>query len=592
MSRPPHPMVWAPTAAHVELVVDRPDGVEARLAMHPAPGDGPDALGWWEPAESLAPGTRYRFDVDGTVAPDPRSAWQPEGVDGPSVVIDHDAFTWTDNGWRAEPLDRAVLYELHVGTFSPEGTYDGVRQRLDHLVELGVTHLEVLPLATFDGRHGWGYDGVGLFAPHPSYGTPDDLKRLIDACHQRGLAVLIDVVYNHLGPTGNHLGSFGPYFTDRYETPWGQAVNLDGNHSPGVRRFIVDNALMWLRDYHADGLRLDAVHELLDTSATHILEELAEAVADLSTAVDRPLVLIAENDTNDPRLVLPREAGGFGLDAHWCDDVHHAIHTALTGEADGYYADYVDAEGYAALERALQQGYVYDGRWSPARERVVGRSPDPLLGRNLVACIQNHDQVGNRARGERLHEIASPDAQKVAATLLLTAPFVPLLFQGEEWASSSPFPYFADHSDAELVDAVRQGRLEEFTAFGWEPEEVLDPESRVTYETAKLRWEERSVPAHAEMVEWYRTLIALRRSTPDLLDDRLGQVVVEADGDSQTVVVRRGAITVAANLSDDDRDVVVEGTVVVSSRTVETPPQDGSGPRHRLPPMSAAVFRR
>jgi maltooligosyltrehalose trehalohydrolase len=581
------PTVWAPHADVVELVLGAADAPHDEIIlMQPAAADG-RGRGWWTADRQIAPGTAYRFRVDGDLAPDPRSAWQPAGVHGASVVVDHSTHPWADAGWQAQPLSSAVLYELHVGTFTTEGTYQGAQARLDHLVDLGVTHVELLPLATFDGHHGWGYDGVHLYAPHPAYGTPDDLKDLVEACHVRGLAVILDVVYNHLGPVGNHLARFGPYFTDHYSTPWGSAVNLDGPHSDGVRQFIVENALMWLRDYHFDGLRLDAVHALLDTSAIHILEQLADEVARLSRALGRPLVVIAENDTNDPRLVRPPALGGFGLDAHWCDDVHHAIHTVVTGETDGYYADYLAAEGFDVLERALRQGYVYDGRWSPARSRAVGRPPIELAGRNLVACIQNHDQVGNRARGERLHQLTSFAEQKIAAALLLTAPFVPLLFQGEEWAASAPFPFFADHSDPELVEAVRIGRRNEFAAFGWRPEDVLDPESPETFALAQLDWAEHEIAEHQDMLRWYRALIELRRATPALLDDRLGHTVVRADGDQRTIVVERGDIVVLANLSEGERRFEVEGTEVLASG-----PCAVAGSGRVLPPLSVAIVQR
>ncbi len=600
------PTVWAPIAREVEIeIVDARGSVIERHALvrrrspvarlgsptHRADTDGVDpGRGWWEAPEPLEPGTRYRYVVDGSIAPDPRSAFQPDGVHGSSVVIDHDSFPWTDGSWRADTLANAVIYELHVGTFTPEGTFGGVQARLDHLCALGVTHLELLPLATFDGHHGWGYDGVALFAPHHVYGTPDDLKALVDACHRRGVAVLLDVVYNHLGPVGNHLATFGPYFTDRYETPWGEAMNLDGAHSDGTRGLIIDNALMWLRDYHIDGLRLDAVHALLDTSATHILEELAGEVSQLAETVGRPLVLIAENDTNDPRLVRAPELGGLGLDALWCDDVHHAIHTVLTGESDGYYGDYLAARGFSVLADALRRGYVYDGRWSPARSRVVGRSVQGLAGRNLVVCIQNHDQVGNRARGERLHQLTSLAAQKVAAALILTAPFVPLLFQGEEWAASAPFPYFADHSDPQLIEAVREGRRREFAALGWDPDDVLDPEALETFTSARLDWDELGRGEHAEMLQWYRSLISLRRSTPDLLDDRLDRTAVSVDTAARTLTMSRGAITVLANLSHLTQRVDVDGTQLLASDGSDAGPPTKR--TRELGPMAVAIYRR
>ena len=586
-----HVVVWAPAA----------DALAIELAPGPDPGapaTEPSTLGmarhpedpsWWVAEQTLPHGTAYRIVVDGAAYPDPRSAWQPDGVDGPSVSIDHRRYPWTDSGWRAPPLAAAVIAEIHVGTFTPEGTYAAARRHLPDLVDLGITHIELMPIATFDGHHGWGYDGVDLYAPHPAYGTPDDLKAFVDDCHTHGLAVLVDVVYNHLGPTGNHLGRFGPYFTDRYTTPWGSAVNLDGPGSAPVRRFLVDNALMWLRDYHVDGLRLDAVHALLDTSARHLLEELADDVRRLETALDRPLVLIAENDTNDPRLVRSTDQGGLGLDAHWCEDVHHAIHTTLTGEADSYYADFAAVLGLEVLEPALRQGYVYDGRHSPARDCVIGRPVGTLRGSQLVASIQNHDQIGNRARGERLSHLTSIATQQVAAALLLTAPFVPLLFQGEEWAATSPFPYFADHQDPELAAAVRQGRALEFAAFGWRPDQFLDPEDRATFDLATLRWDERHHGDHARMWRWYRDLIALRRSSPDLLDDRLGVAEVGVDATARTVTVRRATTMVLANLGPDEQDL--PGTLddlVLASATITGDPAAGT---IALAPCSVAILR-
>jgi maltooligosyltrehalose trehalohydrolase len=522
--------VWAPSAGMVELVLG-----DRRLPM--AAGDG----GWWRLEVAAAGhGTDYRFALDGgEPLPDPRSPWQPAGVAGPSRTVDHAAFRWHDAGWRAPPLAAAIIYELHVGTFTPEGTFDAVTGRLDHLVELGVTHVELMPVAEFPGQRGWGYDGVDLFAPHHAYGGPEALKRLVDAAHGRGLAVLFDVVYNHLGPSGNHLGRFGPYFTERYRTPWGDAIDFDGPGSVEVRRFVCDNAVAWLRDYHGDGLRIDAEHAIFDRSAIPILEQLAAEVRALEIELGRPLALIVESDRNDPRLVQPPAAGGVGLDAHWNEDFHHALHVALTGERSGYYADY---QGLPDLAATLREGYAYAGRYSAYRRRIHGRPAVGLTGTRLVGFAQNHDQVGNRARGERLAALVSPARLKVAAALVLTAPFVPLLFQGEEWGASSPFLYFADHRDPSLARAVREGRRAEFTAFGWDPQEVPDPQAEATFERSRLDWSEVGRDGHAELLAWHRDLIALRRATPALLDGRLDRVRVRTDErEGWLLVERQGA---------------------------------------------------
>ena len=420
-------------------------------------------------------GSRYGFSIDGgPVRPDPRSPSQPDGVDGLSAVVDHRAFAWSDATWRGVALPGSVLYELHVGTFSAEGTFDGVIAHLDHLVELGVDAIELLPVCEFSGNRGWGYDGVDLFAPHHAYGGPEGLKRLVDACHRAGLGVVLDVVYNHLGPAGNYLAEFGPYFTDRHQTGWGDAVNMDGPGSDEVRRFVVDNALMWLRDYHGDGLRLDAVHAIVDTSARHILEQLAVEVDALAAHVRKPLFLIAESDRNDPALVRARAAGGLGLAAAWADEWHHGLHTVLTGEHDGYYEDFGTG---AVLAKALRQAWVHDGTYSPHRGRAHGRPVTGLTGDRFVIATQTHDQVGNRATGERLAALTTEGRVKVAAALLLTAPFVPMLFMGEEWAASTPFQYFTDHQDPALGQAVTEGRRHEFAAFGWDPDGVPDPQA-------------------------------------------------------------------------------------------------------------------
>ena len=476
------PRVWAPVARTVDLVTG-----DGRRAMHPVAG------GWFEADDDLRVGTDYRFAVDGGEAarPDPRSRWQPAGVDGPSRVDDPAGFGWTDAGWRGVELSDLVIYELHIGTFTPGGTFASAVERLDHVVELGATAVEVMPVAEFSGDRGWGYDGVDLFAPHHAYGGPDGFRAFVDACHRRGLAVILDVVYNHLGPAGNNLARFGPYFTDRYETPWGSAVNLDGPGSDDVRRFFIDNACMWLADYHVDGLRLDAVHALFDASPRHFLAELAEVVGALGEQLGRRLLLTAEHETADARIVLPRDAGGYGLDAVWFDEFHHAVHVAFTGERTGYYATFAGLTDLPGIfERAERIG--------PGR---------------LVACVQNHDQIGNRARGERLSQLTSLPVATLAASLLLASPFVPLVFQGEEWGASTPFQYFTDHRDPELARAVTEGRRREFAAFGWRPDEVPDPQDPATFARSVLDWDELERPPNRAVFDRYRALLASWRAS-------------------------------------------------------------------------------
>jgi maltooligosyltrehalose trehalohydrolase len=545
---------------------------------------------WVGGVPGLGPGADYAVSVDGgPPRPDPRSGWQPAGIDGPSRVVDHAAFHWTDHRWRGIHLPSAVIYELHVGTFSTAGTFEGVIEHLGHLVALGVDAVELLPVAEFSGRRGWGYDGVDLFAPHSAYGGPEGLKRLVDACHGRGLGVILDVVYNHLGPVGNHLAELGPYFGDRHVTNWGSSLNVDGPGSDEVRSFVVDNAVMWLRDYHLDGLRLDAVHAIVDSSAVHVLEQLSGAVRTLSAQLGRPLWLVAESDLNDPRYVRPPRLGGYGLDAAWADEWHHALHSALTGERDGYYEDFGPLP---VLAKALRQAWVYDGVWSPHRQRVHGRPPEGLDGSQFVVCAQNHDQVGNRAAGERLCHLVSPGRAKIAAALLLTSPFVPMLFQGEEWGASTPFQYFTDHADAELGRAVSDGRRREFASFGWDPVDVPDPQDPATFARSRLRWDEVPRPPHAELLDWHRRLVALRRSRPALTTAPAGTTSVTVDEPDGWLVVHRSAgpdgVAVAANLADAPRQVPVAGTVLLASTPAVAPASAGL----RLPPDSVAIVAR
>ncbi len=530
--------MWAPRPQRVDLVLG-----ERTLPMTRSTG------GWWTCSVEHADGGDYGFSLNGgPPRADPRSAWQPAGIDGPSRLVDHASFTWSDGNWRGVPLPGSVIYECHIGTFSASGTFTGAIEHLAHLVDLGVDILEIMPVAEFSGDRGWGYDGVSLFAPHHAYGGPEGLKRLVDAAHGHGLAVVLDVVYNHLGPAGNYLPEFGPYFTDRYRTPWGEAVNFDAADSDEVRRFVIDNALMWLRDYHFDGLRIDAVHAISDSSATHILAELTAEVRALAAQLRRPLLVIAESDQNDPRLVTSPAAGGYGADSCWADEWHHALYSVLTGERDGYYADFGPL---LTLAKAVRQAWVHDGTYSAFRRRVHGRSPAGLNGSQFVICTQNHDQVGNRAIGDRPSALVSDGRLRIAAALLLTSPFVPMIFQGEEWGAASPFPYFTDHADPDLAEAVRQGRRSEFAAFGWAPEQIPDPQSPATFASAKLDWSEPGKDSHAELMRWYQDLIQLRRAQPALTDprfERTGTVCVDAHG---RLTVSRGPVLIVVNLGPD-----------------------------------------
>jgi len=495
-------VVWAPMAKTVELVA-KDERRELRRE---------DAESWSIELETAALEGGYRFSIDGgEPVPDPCSAWQRDGVHGPSYPVDLRTLRERPvQGFRAAGLSEAVIYELHIGTFTPEGTYAAAATKLAHLATLGVTHVELMPIATFPGSRGWGYDGVDLYAPYPPYGTPNELAAFVDACHARGLAVLLDVVYNHFGPDGNYWQTYAPYLTDTVKTAWGAAINYDGPHSDGVRRHMIDNALMWLRDYHFDGLRLDAVHAIFSVGAVHPLEELSAAVRRLATETNRSLVLIAESDANDPRLVRTAQHGGYQLDAHWMDDFHHSVHRVFTGETGGYYVDF---DGLAHLARALTDAYVYQGQYSIFRQRRHGRPPLWVSPEQVVVCAQNHDQIGNRAFGERLSMLLPMPALKAVAAVTILSPFVPLLFQGEEWGAETPFLYFTDHEDAELGAAVVAGRRREFASFGWQAE-VPNPQAEESFQRSKLRWSELEEAGHADLLSWYRALLRLRRNKP------------------------------------------------------------------------------
>jgi maltooligosyltrehalose trehalohydrolase len=539
--------VWAPHAKTVDLLLD-----EQRIPLARAAPD------YWQVDVSAHAGQNYKYSLDGGAGlPDPRSRWQPAGVHGASQVLESrvtDGPVPIRGGFRPVPLSEAIIYELHVGTFTPEGTYAAAQMKLPHLCNLGVTHLELMPLATFPGQRGWGYDGVDLFAPFPAYGTPAELAAFVRACHACGLAVLLDVVYNHLGPDGNYLGSYGPYFTDRYKTGWGAAINYDGANSDEVRRFVIDNALMWLKDYEFDGLRLDAVHAIFSFEAVHLLEELSNAVKAFGKEADRHLLLIAESDLNDPRLVHPASRGGYGLDAQWTDDFHHAMHRYFTGETDGYYADY---QGLRDVAAALRDGYVYQGQYSAHRGRRHGRAPAGVLPQQLIVSAQNHDQIGNRAQGERLSSLLETGALKAVAALTLLSPFVPLLFQGEEWGAATPFLYFTDHQDPELRRLVAEGRSKEFSAFRWQGA-VPNPQELSTFERSKLDWSELSQPRHAELFDWYRRLIRLRKDRPELpRESRVDapRPEVSFDEAAQWLTFVHNGVLVALNWRDRAQEV-------------------------------------
>jgi maltooligosyltrehalose trehalohydrolase len=502
--------VWAPRAQRVELRLTKGD------VLAPLQPAGRGYFGADVP--EAGPGSDYVYRLDGTAEhPDPASRHQPDGVHGPSRVLAHD-FPWSDAAWRGVERRDLVIYELHVGTFSEGGSFEAVIPHLEALAELGVTALELMPVAEFPGSRNWGYDGVFPFAAQSSYGGPDGLRRLVDAAHAAGLAVLLDVVYNHLGPEGNVLGAFGPYFTDRYRTPWGEAINFDGPDSDEVRRYFVANALHWIEGFHVDGLRLDAVHAIHDQSARPFLAELGDAVHGAAERLGRRIHVIAESDANDPRLVRSGEAGGLGLDAVWCDDFHHAVHARLTGERDGYYADFGSTEQVA---RALGQRFVYDGGYSGYRRRRHGAPAGDLAADRFVVFIQNHDQVGNRAAGDRLSRLLSPEKLRLAAALLLLSPSLPLLFMGEEYGETAPFAYFVDHGDPELVEAVRRGRRAEFASFAARGE-VPDPADPQTFLGSRLHREGGDPGLRA----LYRELLRLRREEPAL---RTGAAALQVD---------------------------------------------------------------
>jgi len=545
--------VWAPNPDEVRLDVDG--------ALHPmARSDD----GWWRAEVDAPADARYGFvlDDDATVLPDPRSPRQPDGVHGRSALWRPDADAWTDGEWAGRSIEGRVIYELHVGTFTPGGTFEAAIEKLDYLVDLGVDFVELMPVNAFGGTYGWGYDGVLWYAVHEPYGGPSGLVRFVDACHRRGLGVLIDAVFNHLGPSGNYLPKFGPYLSSG-SNPWGESVNISGPDADEVRRYIIDCALRWMRDFHADGLRLDAVHVLVDTTAIHILEELADETDSLAEQLGRPLSLIAESDLNDPRLITPRDRGGYGMTAQWDDDIHHAIHAAVSGERQGYYEDFGSLE---TLATTLKHGYFHAGTYSSFRHRRHGRPLDTsaIPATRLLAYTLTHDQVGNRAVGDRPSQHASFGQLAVKAALALGSPYTAMLFMGEEWGSSSPFQFFSSHPEPDLARATAEGRKREFAEHGWDADEIPDPQDPATFERSKLNWDEIDDGEHGRLLRVYRQLIELRRTEPDLADSWLDNLGVDYDEAKRWIVMQRGALAIACNLGTEAVDVPVTGEVVLA----------------------------
>ncbi|MGW7363824.1 malto-oligosyltrehalose trehalohydrolase [Streptomyces sp. NPDC054841] len=563
--------VWAPYAR--DRVALWLEGTEQSMDRDP------ERAGWWTAEAEADDGARYGFLLDGgPLLPDPRSRRQPEGPDGPSAVVAPDAYVWRSDDWHGRELPGAVLYELHIGTYTREGTLDAAAGHLGELAELGITHVELMPVCPFPGTHGWGYDGVSPWAVHEPYGGPRALKRFVDTAHGLGLGVVLDVVHNHLGPSGNHLPAFGPYLTETHHTPWGAAINLDAPGSDEVRAYLIGSALAWLRDYRVDGLRLDAIHALADSRALTFLEELSAAVDRFAADVRRPLFLIAESDRCDPRTTTPREEGGLGVHAQWNDDFHHALHTALTGESHGYYADFARAP-LAALAKTFGHVFFHDGTYSTFRGRTHGRPVDRTrtpAGR-FLGYAQTHDQIGNRALGDRLSAQLSPGLLACAAALVLTGPFTPMLFMGEEWGAGTPWQYFTDHTDPELAEAVRQGRRREFAASGWAADDIPDPQDPATRERSCLDRGEREREPHAHLLAWHRELIALRRGQPDLSDPDLAAVRVAYDETARWFVFRRGDLRVAVNLGKEPAAVPLGGgsRVLAAWDHVRPPGEDG-----------------
>ncbi|WP_295129129.1 malto-oligosyltrehalose trehalohydrolase [uncultured Chitinophaga sp.] len=582
--------VWAPFRKRVELVISSP--VTEQLDMLP------EEEGYWSYSMPGCPsGLRYHYLLDGELhRPDPASRSQPDGVHGDSEVTDTDAFNWSDHGWKGIALKDMLIYELHTGTFTPEGTFDSIISRLDELLHLGINTIEIMPVAQFPGTRNWGYDGVFPFAVQNSYGGLKGLKQLVNAAHEKGIAVLLDVVYNHLGPEGNYFNDFGPYFTEKYRTPWGSAINFDDNWCDGVRGYFIQNALMWLDEFHIDGLRMDAVHAYWDCSAVHITQELSVVVKELEQRTGRKKVLIAEIDLNNPRYISPVTEGGYGLGGQWSDEFHHALHSVLTGERNGYYEDFGETEQLATV---LENGYAYTGQYSNHRKRRFGASPKQLACGQFVVFIQNHDQTGNRMKGERLSSLVDKEALKLSAAAMLLSPYVPLLFMGEEYGETNAFSYFTSHSDKELIKAVREGRKKEFAAFHGE-EEAPDPQDEALFRSSILSWN-----TQTPLYEYYRHLISLRKTHAAMRSDARDDMVVHPVYHSAVLAFERvsggGRLLVLLNFSKTEqtcapapgyrlKKISDSALVQWNGNGVEAAEQVAPGGIINLQPLAAVVY--
>ena len=590
--------VWAPFCGQVDLEIA--DTRKERYSMVK------NDRGYWTcQVDGIVPGTRYAYRLNGeALRPDPASRFQPGDVHGFSEIVDHAAYRWQDKDWTPVPLEDMIIYEIHVGTFTPNGTFEAVIPRLKELSELGINTIELMPVAQFPGERNWGYDGVHPFAVQNSYGGPGGLKKLVDACHQNGIAVILDVVYNHLGPEGNYLHDFGPYFTDRHKTPWGKAINFDDAYNNEVRHYFIQNALYWFEQFHIDGLRLDAVHAIYDFSAKPFLRELKEAADHWSQENQKTVYLIAESDLNDVRLIQSPGKGGFDLDAQWSDDFHHAVHSLLTGESEGYYEDFGKLQH---LQKALTDSFVYDWEYSRHRRRYHGNSAKDLPAEKFCVSIQNHDQVGNRVNGERLSRLVSMEGQKLAAGVLIFSPYVPLIFMGEEYGERQPFLYFVSHGDEQLIESVRRGRKAEFASFKWTGEPP-DPQDVNTFNESKLRWEDRMEGSHGILLKYWKELIRLRRETKALRVLDRKNIEVTAVEDQNILLIKRwqerSQVLMAANFSNNDQTVELKSIGGRWSRIIDSFDRCWGGPgkvtdeyltssvRLTLGPFQFAAFKR